>query len=73
MKVNIISHIHLRKKNLIIHDYEYHIPYTFKEKTLIFNLIGQKYCHFNFFNENYTSSMDETTLQYQAMNNEVTI
>ena len=61
MKVNMIFLIYFEKTSIFIT-----MNTIYSIKTTIFNLMGQKNCHFNFFNENYTSSMDETTLQYQS-------
>ena len=60
MKVNMIFLIYFEKTSIFIT-----MNTIYSIKTTIFNLIGQKKCHFNFFDENYTSSIDETTLQYQ--------
>ena len=64
MKVNMIFLIYFEKTSIFIT-----MNTIYSIKTTIFNLNAI----FNFFDENYTFSMHETTLQYQAVDNEVTI
>ena len=55
-----------KKNTSIFMNIRISFSYYIEERKPEYSDRPKKNCHFNFFNENYTSSMDKTTLPYKS-------